>query len=167
MYQLRYVGQMLHTSHCQANSVWAVGFPLRTSSHEAHAYRAGPKQVRALGRLIIWRPFKPIFFKLFLPRNGLANRACPNFGQFAEKVFRVCKPEFTGTYFRTSQCSFQVGALGRCQTGPLLYPVLKQTLNFKFLKKNGPSHKMQEMYWTKYVHPTKLIHDKPRCGLKH
>jgi hypothetical protein len=82
------------------------GFTLRTSSHEAHAYRAGPKQVRAPGGLIIWRPFKPIFFKLFLIWTGLAKLfecACPNFGQFSEKVFRVCKPEFTGTYFRIFQ----------------------------------------------------------------
>jgi hypothetical protein len=82
------------------------GFTLPTSSHEAHAYRAGPRQARPPGRLIIWRFFKPIFFQLFLPRTGLANLfecAWPNFGQFSERVFRECKPEFTGTYFRIFQ----------------------------------------------------------------
>ena len=42
--------------------------------------RAGPRYVGAPSRLIIWRPFKLIFFKLFQRRTGLANifeGACP------------------------------------------------------------------------------------------
>jgi hypothetical protein len=33
----------------------------------------GPRYVGALGRLIIWRPFRAIFFKLFRPRTGPAS----------------------------------------------------------------------------------------------
>ena len=33
---------------------------------------AGPRHVGALCRLIIWRPLKPIFFKLSRPKTGLA-----------------------------------------------------------------------------------------------
>jgi hypothetical protein len=29
----------------------------------AYLLRAGPRYVGAQGRLVIWRPFKPIFFK--------------------------------------------------------------------------------------------------------
>jgi hypothetical protein len=34
--------------------------------------RTGPTHVDAPGRLTIWRPFKPIFFKPFRPKTGLA-----------------------------------------------------------------------------------------------
>ena len=35
--------------------------------------QAGPRHVATLGRLIIWHPFELIFFKLFLPKTGLAH----------------------------------------------------------------------------------------------
>jgi hypothetical protein len=37
------------------------------------ASRACPRYVGAPGRLVIWRPLKLTFFKLFRPRTGLAN----------------------------------------------------------------------------------------------
>jgi hypothetical protein len=45
--------------------------------------RAGPRHVDAPGSAIIWSPLKPRFFKLFLPRRGLANLSdseCANCG---------------------------------------------------------------------------------------
>ena len=47
-----------------------------------------------------WCRFKPIFFKRYRPRTGLAKifeDAFPNFGSFSEKLFRVWKHEFTST----------------------------------------------------------------------
>jgi hypothetical protein len=62
--------------------------------------RAVPRHVGAPGRLIIRLPFKPIFFKLFRPRKGLANSSevvCPNCGIFSDKLFCLWKPEFIST----------------------------------------------------------------------
>lgn len=36
-----------------------------TPAHLRHATSAGPRRVGTLGRLIIWRPFKPIFCQIF------------------------------------------------------------------------------------------------------
>jgi len=55
--------------------------------------RASPKHVDALGMLIIWHPFKPIFFTIFQPRI----EACPTCGQFSEKFFCMWMPKFTST----------------------------------------------------------------------
>ena len=55
------------------------------SSHHVQptpTHRAEPRHVVAPGRLIIWRPVKPTFFKLFRRRTGLAKRsegACANY----------------------------------------------------------------------------------------
>jgi len=45
--------------------------------------RTGPRLVRAPGSAIIWRSIQPRFFKIFLPRRGLANlfqSECANCG---------------------------------------------------------------------------------------
>lgn len=45
---------------------------LHTIHIHQHPSRAGLRHVGSPDRLIIWRHFKPIFFKLFLPKAGLA-----------------------------------------------------------------------------------------------
>jgi hypothetical protein len=87
------------------------------------------------GKLVIWCPFKPIFFKLLWPRTGPANTsegACPNCWQFSEKFFPMQKPEFTSTIFpiipTTSWCPSHVATPGSCPAGLTLRPALVGTL---------------------------------------
>jgi hypothetical protein len=57
---------------------------------------ACPRYVGAKGRLMISRPFKPIFFDFQWPRKG---RACSNWEYSLDKIIRVWNPGCTGTIF--------------------------------------------------------------------
>ena len=74
-----------------------------TNTNLRRTTRTGPTHVGAPGRLIIRRPFQPIFFKLFRPRKGLANSpegACPNCGIFSDKLFRAWEPQLSTPLFQ-------------------------------------------------------------------
>lgn len=54
-----------------------------SDKHLLHKTRASLRHRGASSKLIIWCPFKPIFFELFWPRAGLVNvfkGACQNCG---------------------------------------------------------------------------------------
>jgi len=72
-------------------------FRLVTQDH-SHLCHRHPRHRGALGKLIIQRPFQPMFF--YRPGTGRANRynvVCPNGAYFLEKLLRMRKPEFTGS----------------------------------------------------------------------
>ena len=113
------------TFHCETR----IGFYRHKNCTCIDLSRADPTQVGAPERLIFRRNLKPKFFKLFRPRTELpkiSEGVRQNCGQFSVKFFRVWKPEFTSTNFRSFQWHLKAPnrlvLSGRCPDGLLFSP---------------------------------------------
>jgi hypothetical protein len=116
------------------DSIWPKYFPTGRYQNAENRNKAGPRLVGTLGKIIIYWPFEPMFFKLLgggCPRTGLANIFWGHVSKlltvfwgiiYRMEIWFYCN--HISVYSKTSYRPLQFCAPGSCPAGPPLSPAL-------------------------------------------